>query len=197
MYLKDIAPYLRTKYGIDRADAIVTSAWRCYDRICAENADEPKAYDMHTKERIYPAIACFQAMIDAGIERQEAIDLLCDFYLKRASGKAKSLKRLMRVPGLYRLIPRLFNKLTPKMFGNAAGFQSLWHDDPEWDLCFDMLKCPYHDKCNAYGCPELCRSYCEADDVCYGDLHPRLVWGRTKTLGKGGDCCDFRMKVIK
>ncbi|MFR7743840.1 MAG: L-2-amino-thiazoline-4-carboxylic acid hydrolase [Acutalibacteraceae bacterium] len=22
-------------------------------------------------------------------------------------------------------------------------------------------------------------------------LHPKLYWHRTKTLGRGGDCCDF------
>ena len=31
-----------------------------------------KAYDMHTKDRIYPAIASLMAMTEAGIDRQEA-----------------------------------------------------------------------------------------------------------------------------
>ncbi len=26
---------------------------------------------------------------------------------------------------------------------------------------------------------------------------PKLFWGRTKTLGKGGDCCDFRIGVYR
>ncbi|MFQ9975271.1 MAG: L-2-amino-thiazoline-4-carboxylic acid hydrolase [Butyricicoccus sp.] len=29
------------------------------------------------------------------------------------------------------------------------------------------------------------------DDVTYGGLH-KLGFSRTKTLGCGGDCCDFR-----
>ena len=28
-------------------------------------------------------------------------------------------------------------------------------------------------------------------DAGYGHLHPKLIWGRTKTIGRGGDCCDF------
>lgn len=35
----------------------------------------------------------------------------------------------------------------------------------------------------------------DADDICYGDVHPKVIWGHTKTLGKGGDCCDFRMTI--
>lgn len=29
------------------------------------------------------------------------------------------------------------------------------------------------------------------------DMHPKVIWGRTQTLGKGGDCCDFRMSIKK
>lgn len=196
-YLKQIVPHLDEKYGAEKAESISASAWKHFDAICAENPNEPKAYDMHTKDRIYPAIASLRAMTEAGIDRQEAIDFLCNYYLWRAAGKAKMFKRMLKIPGFYKKMPGWWKILTPKMFGEAAGFKSVWHEDPEWELSFDMVKCPYHEKCIAYGCPELCRAYCEADDVCYGDMHPKLVWGRTKTLGKGGDCCDFKMKVKK
>ena len=32
-------------------------------------------------------------------------------------------------------------------------------------------------------------------DTPYDGLHPKLVWHRTKTLGRGGDCCDFCLKL--
>ena len=47
--------------------------------------------------------------------------------------------------------------------------------------------------CKRHGCPEITRAFCDGDDVGYGDLHPRLVWDRTKTIGHGGDCCDFSL----
>jgi len=194
-YLKDIVPHLKQKYGASKAEQIITRAREHFDAICAENADESKAYDMHTKERIYPAIASLRAMTESGIDRDEAIAFLHDYYIWRASGKARVLKRLLKIPGLHRQMPKLFKRLTPKMFGEPAGFQAIWYDDTEWELSFDMVKCPYKDKCTAYGCPELCAAYCDADDVCYGDMHPDVIWGRTQTLGKGGSCCDFRMKI--
>lgn len=196
-YLDNLVPHLREKYGTTQAEAIITSARKHFEAICKENAGEPAAYDMHTKQRIYPAIASLKAMTEAGIARQEAIDFLCDYYRWRAARTAVSLKKMMKVPGLYRLMPSLWKKMTPKMFGEAAGFKSIWYDDPDWELSFDMVQCPYFDKCSAYGCPELCKAYCEADDICYGDMHPKIIWGRTKTLGKGGDCCDFRMAIKK
>ena len=59
----------------------------------------------------------------------------------------------------------------------------------------DMMKCPYHDTCVAYGCPELCRCFCDSDDISYTGLHPKLIWERSMTLGRGNDRCDFCMKV--
>ena len=49
--------------------------------------------------------------------------------------------------------------------------------------------------CTEYGCPELCRCFCNSDDISYTGLHPKLIWERSMTLGRGNDRCDFFMKV--
>ena len=48
-----------------------------------------------------------------------------------------------------------------------------------------------HTACVENGCGELCRLFCDVDDVTYGGLK-KMGFSRTKTLGYGGDCCDFR-----
>ena len=53
-----------------------------------------------------------------------------------------------------------------------------------------IKKCLWHDACVRFGCPELCRLFCDVDDVTYGGLR-KIAFTRTKTLGYGGDCCDF------
>ncbi len=58
-----------------------------------------------------------------------------------------------------------------------------------------MIRCPYQDECVRCGCPELCSCFCDSDDITYDGLHPKLVWHRTKTLGRGDDCCDFCLKL--
>ena len=37
---------------------------------------------------------------------------------------------------------------------------------------------------------QLDRLFCDVDDVTYGGLN-KIGFSRTKTLGYGGDCCDF------
>lgn len=53
-----------------------------------------------------------------------------------------------------------------------------------------ITKCLWHDACVDAGCPELCPLFCDVDDVNYGGLR-KMGFSRTKTLGYGGDCCDF------
>ena len=33
--------------------------------------------------------------------------------------------------------------------------------------------------------------------ITYDGLHPNLYWHRTKTLGRGDDCCDFCLKLVQ
>jgi len=194
-YLRQIVPHLKKRYGAERAAKIIDTAWKRYEQVCSNHPDEPKSGYMHTRQRIFPAIACFQAMTEAGIERQEAVDFLHDYYLWRAAKKGRMLRNVLKVPGLYRCMPALFRKMTERYFGERADFVTYWNDDAEWDLSFDIARCTYLKRFMAYGCPELCKAFCDADDVCYAQMHPKLEWGRTQCMGKGGEVCDFRIRV--
>ena len=114
---------------------------------------------------------------------------------ERAWKLRKGILGLLRIPGLWRRVPGLFARGTRKFFGSAAGFaaRELEVTGAVWRI--DMTKCPYHDACVRYGCPELCPCFCDSDDITYGDLHPRLLWHRTETLGRGGGRCDFCLKI--
>lgn len=65
---------------MEKTDAIIEDAWRRYAEIVDENADEPKKMYMHTRKRIYPAIAAFDAMTGNGISREEAAAFLNRYY---------------------------------------------------------------------------------------------------------------------
>ena len=96
---------------------------------------------------------------------------------------------------MYKLVPKFFAKMTKSSFGEDCGFRANWIRTEQEEMCFDMLACPYQDTCVKYGCPEIVAGFCRADDEAYGHMHPKLKWGRTKTLGQGGDCCDFRLTI--
>ena len=194
-YLKQVAVHLEKRYGQTKAQAIMGKALKRYEELIEENKDEPKEYYMHTRQRIYPSIAVFDAIIGEGIDRGEAADFVVTYYKWRSSKLAPKIKAIMKIPGLYKVVPKFFYSMTRKSFGPQAGFASDNMHLRKNDMGFDMIKCPYNDNCVKYGCPEIVKGFCDADDICYGNIHPKLVWGRTKTLGHGGDVCDFRISI--
>lgn len=194
-YLRKLKPVLYEKFDKIEAERIMEKAWEEYAQLCRENAGEPKAMHMHTRGRIYPAIAAFRAMSDEGVDRRKASDILCRYYEKQNEPTGSAIRVLLHIPGLYKLVPRFFAKMTGKVFGEAAGFQAKWFRADKEEMRFDMLVCPYWDICVRYGCPEIVCGFCRADDICYGNMHPKPHWGRTKTLGLGGDCCDFLLAI--
>lgn len=166
-----------------------------YDRsaaLFAENAGASKALQTHLNQ-LLPMIAFYEAAKQITGSQEAALTFMEKWAFGEAEKMMKYARWLMKT-GLYRLMPSLCSVLLDKMFGHAAGFDYRpVPDAPKFAV--DMTRCPYVDTCAKYGCPELCQFACRADDITYGNLHPRLVWARTQTLGMGGSCCDFRLYV--
>ena len=158
--------------------------------LLAENADASKEKQYHLKRQILPGIAVYETL-QRVMPKEEALQTVHGYVERLARTSHKQLAALLHIPGLYRLVPGVFVKSTRSVFGPAAGFDSkeLQVGNGIWRV--DMMKCPYHDTCVAYGCPELCCCFCDSDDISYTGLHPKLIWHRTKTLGRGDDRCDF------
>ena len=123
-YLTGAVSAMEKQYGAEKTDAIIEDAWRRYAEIVDENADEPKKMYMHTRKRIYPAIAAFDAMTGNGISREEAAAFLNRYYEKRAAGVGSKIRGAMKIPGLYKLVPRFFAKMTKSSFGEDCGFRA-------------------------------------------------------------------------
>ena len=164
--------------------------------LLAENAEASKEKQYLLKRQILPGIAAYEAL-QRVMPKEEALQIVHGYVERLARTSHKQIATLLHIPGLYRLVPGVFVKSTRSVFGTAAGFdpKELQVGNGIWRV--DMMKCPYHDTCTEYGCPELCRSFCDSDDISYTGLHPKLIWERSMTLGRGDDRCDFCMKIVK
>lgn len=180
--------------GRDRAGRIAAKAQKRYVELCHENASDPKALQAHTFQRIYPAIAVYEAFREEGIDQQKAIWYIREYFQRFAAIYVPHLQRVIRMPGLAKCIPALFMKMSVKSFGTDAGFEYEFPESSGNEARFNIVHCPYYETCKRYGCPEITRAFCDGDDAGYGNLHPKLIWGRTKTIGRGGDCCNFLLK---
>ena len=141
-YMRRLVPYAYRTFGKNRADRIIKKAKLEYNQLCEENA-----------------------------ERDTAAEILNNFYEKQNEPTGTAIRIILRIPALYKFVPRFFTKMTKISFGENAGFRARWLQASKKEMRFDMLVCPSQNLCVKYGCPEIVRGFCRSDDICYGNMH--------------------------
>ncbi len=180
----------------DREKQLVSAFEKRLFELRKDNAGATKEKMLHLERQILPGIAAYE-VLQTVMEKSDALNTVHGYVETNARSMQKKLTSLLRVPLLYRLVPGAFVIGTRKMFGKSAGFDAVEHQTSGGVWRIDMTRCPYNDTCIHYGCPELCCCFCDSDDIAYGNMHKKLIWNRTKTLGRGNDCCDFCIKAVK
>lgn len=161
-----------------------------------ETENESKAMKFHLESQILPGIATYETL-SAVMCKEQALAEIHRIVELHSLKMKKAVSKAARFAGMYERFPKIFLKITQKTFGRDAGFDYKIYDTDKNTARLDMIKCPYHIMTVRYGCHELCVCFCDSDDTAYGDIHPKLRWHRTKTLGRGNDCCDFSLSYIK
>ncbi|MCR5523648.1 MAG: L-2-amino-thiazoline-4-carboxylic acid hydrolase [Clostridia bacterium] len=183
--------------GKEKSERIAEAAVMRYDKLLAENEGDSKALRKHTFKRIYPAIAVYEALKAEGVESEDAVRYVREYFQRFSAKTVPHFQRLIKVFGLAEKIPGLFMKISQKSFGTDAGFEYEFPETHGNEARFNIIHCPYMETCERYGCPEITIAFCDGDDAGYGHLHPKLIWGRTKTIGRGDDCCNFLLQYRK
>ena len=161
--------------------------------LAVDNEHAPKGLAEHL-EQILPSIAFYEVILRREGEKEKALTVFEKYCFIKIKKMAKILPVILKIPGLYKKVPIIMEWMLDEKFGSKAGF-SYVRRECENGFAADMTVCPYVETCKKYDCLELVQFFCKSDDYCYGNIHPQLVWGRTKTLGTGGDCCDFKMYI--
>ena len=104
-----------------------------------------------------------------------------------AAKKHSSTAKMEIVPGFYAIYSKVFLKIM-----QTTDLQESVQEHGKDHFNVTITKCLWHTACVENGCEELCRLFCDVDDVTYGGLK-KIGFTRTETLGYGGDCCDFHM----
>ena len=192
---RETKPLMVLKYGEEITARVINNAVMRYHELLLIHASEIKEIRKHTAGVIYPVIALYEAMQKEGIPKEEALEFLDWSCCKRAKKEAEYIQFVLLIPGLYKLMPRLFRRATKKKYSGTAGFEEITYEAGKTRVRFDMTKCLYCDLCKEHNMPELAICFCHAANVKKGNMHPKLKWNRSKTLGEGADCCDFELFV--
>ena len=180
----------------DKVDKIIIDMAKEYDELCEKYKDLPADFIHHTHNNIFPVVITYDALMNNGYSKEDALNLTEKAFLDLMNEPAEAICKMMKVPGLYNIMPWLWKVLMPKLFSEQAGFAYQYHEQPK-GIKFDIIKCPYLTLCEKLGYPELAPIFCATDDLCYSHMHKYLKFTRTNTMARGAELCDFDLKIDK
>ncbi len=180
-----------------QSDKIISRALEINQQICNENPNQSREVLVHTKRRIYPAISVYKAILENTGNKERAYRTIEDCFNHDAKKAGRILRMLCKIPFSYKFVPKIMRRIIHKSFGKKAGFNRIDYPNEKGKCHIDMIECPYFNNCVKYECTELSTVFCNTDDISYGNMHDKLFWGRTKTLARGNDCCDFILEIKK
>ena len=184
---KQIKAFLIQAFGPDRGGALFARQEEILTALVEQVNDPSERRRKTLIQTILPRIALYKALVGGGGPAEDAYEHMRTYMLKIvAAQKHAATARMEQMPGFYALYSLAFLKIMVT--------SDLWESESfrgKDSFGADIRQCLWHTACVENGCPGLCRLFCDVDDVTYGGLK-KMGFCRTKTLGYGGDCCDFR-----
>lgn len=181
-----IKEFLNEEVGVDKGQEVFNKQEMILAEIIKNIKDKSENQRKTLIQTILPRIALYKAMLQDGLSNEEVYQHMQKYMMYIvAKQKHLSMVKMEKVPCFYFLYSNIFLKVVRKT--------DLWestqkHGKDYFDVT--MKKCLWHTACVENDCAELCHFFCDVDNVTYGNLK-KLGFSRTKTLGYGGDCCDF------
>ncbi len=182
-------------------DGLLKTAWSEYAQRVGDVSVEPTVGSRMNVRLACFTISFFNAVLATGVERAYAIELVADAVwrvyrlwstialgLARLTlGKTTSLAFAVTKRGEQE------GRVSLSFPFNAPGY--LIEPVPaDAGIAFDVVRCPVADYFRREGAVDLCSaSWCNLDYALAEMTREKLV--RTKTLVRGDDRCDFRLKL--
>ena len=183
---RQIKAFLVNLFGNSRGDMLFRQQEELLDTLIRNTENKTKDQMKTLTQTILPRIALYKVLNQSGLSQEDVYRHMRNYMLDIVgTEKHLSMVKMERVPGFYFLYSNIFLRVVRRT--------NLWdseqaHGKDYFDVT--MKKCLWHTACLENGCEKLCSLFCDVDNVTYGGLK-KLDFSRTKTLGYGGDCCDF------
>lgn len=149
----------------------------------------------HCYVRIFPMIALYRAIKEQ--DPSNAYKQISElFWKKQVFPGAMWMQRLLKIPGLYKFIPRLTVWAVKKKYkASSEGFQYDFLETSPSRVRLTFHQCPYSKYCLKYEVPELCDVFCTSDEIAAQSMLPYIHFNRSQTIGRGGNYCDFSYEI--
>ncbi len=189
----DIKEGLIAITGKDEAEKIWLRAKEILKQIEEKYAGISKKEQMHTGF-IFPCAAIQLAIKEIKGDTELGYKVISEYSWAKSRKMGAKLRKMSKIPGFNSFFVKTWGPVSRKSFGGDAGFKNVFYPKKKGEFRMDITACPYNRYFTELGTPELTKIFCINDECRYGDI-PGLEFIRHTTLGKGGDKCDFYIRV--
>jgi hypothetical protein len=179
------------KENIKPFDQVFQNHMIVYKKLINDIKSKSKNQTKTLVNVILPIIALYKTLLHNNFSQNDAFKCLQDYLFSDAEKTNKLYKYISRIPSS--------NKLFLKIFKNEVTNNDNWEIniikmEPR-NIEIDITKCLWLDACIENNCKELCKNFCDMDNIMYKDLKG-LLFNRTGTMFYGNKCCDFKFTAI-
>lgn len=183
---KEIKAYLVEEFGASCGNVLFVKQETRLNELIENTKGKTKNQMKTLVQTILPRIALYQTLLKEGFSKEDTVTYMRKYMIdKVAAKKHASTEKMEKVPGFYSIYSRVF-----LMIMRTTDLQESTQKQGDGYYDITITKCLWHSACIQNNCAELCQLFCDVDDVTYGGCK-KIGFTRTKTLGYGGDCCDF------
>ena len=183
---KQISEFLNEEFGTEKGKELLNKQEIILDEIIKNIKDKSDNQKQTLIQTILPRIALYKAILQDDLLGENVYEYMRKYMIDKVEKqKHLSMIKMERVPCFYFLYSNIFLRVVRKT--------DLWKSEQKHGKNYfnvTMKKCLWHTACVENNCEKLCPLFCDVDDVTYGGLK-KIGFTRRKTLGYGGDCCDF------
>ncbi len=185
--------FLIDKFGESSGKEIYEKQQIRLEELLAKTVGKTKNQMKTLRKTIMPRIALYQVIQEEGLTKEEAYDIVKTYMVDVVSTKmAKKFRKLDKIPLLY----YLFKKNIKNNLLNNDNWQATLVSEDKNSFALDVHKCLWYDATVENNCPELCRAFCECDDILF-DAFSKVEFYREGSLGMQSNKCDFKFTKAK
>ena len=183
---KQIKTFLIEEFGVDNGKELFNKQEIMLNELIKNTKNKSENQMKTLVQTILPRIALYKVMSEEDFSEENIYQYMRKYMIdKVAKKKHSSTAKMELVPGFYSIYSKIFLKIM-----RTTDLQESEQNEGKNYYDITIKKCLWHTACVENSCANLCRLFCDVDDVTYGGLK-KIGFTRTKTLGYGGDCCDL------
>lgn len=183
---KQIKKFLFEEFGKEKGTVVFEKQNEVLKELITNTKNKSKNQMKTLTNTILPRIALYKVLQKEDLPKDEVTNYMRKYMIEKiAQRKHSSTAKMEIVPGFYSIYSKVFLKIM-----RTTDLQKSEQKCGKGFFDVTIKKCLWHTACIENDCPELCRLFCDVDNVTYGGLK-KIGFIRTQALGYDGKCCDF------